>query len=130
MLAAPGGSPLGNVERRRPVVYGYLRAEEPDELELVVWRKEIARFCHARGLHLMTVFVDRREPPYRVKRPGLAGLLDVLTMPGSDAVVTPTVAHLSTDRAVLDVLHRTISLTGSRVLVIHDSNRDAEGRPT
>ncbi|ONI91753.1 hypothetical protein ALI22I_07775 [Saccharothrix sp. ALI-22-I] len=127
MLASPGDVPLRDLERDRRTVYGYLCAEAPDELELAVWRKEIAQFCRGRGLHLVTVFIDRREPPDRVKRPGLAGLLDALSLPDSYAVVTPTVAHLSTDHAALDVLHRSISHTGSRLFVIHDTSRDPKG---
>ncbi len=39
--------------------YGYIRIEQPDEIEAALQRKEIGAFCAAQGLTLGAVFVDR-----------------------------------------------------------------------
>ncbi len=100
------------------VVYGYLLAEEPDELEIVAWRREIRHFCRTRGLVLANVFVDRGPLSATVQRPKLGGLLDVLAMPGTFGFVVPSEDHLSRSKPALMVLALRISQTPAQIMVM------------
>lgn len=117
MMTAPGASsaaaPAGH-----PVVYGYLLAEVPDELEIAAWRREIRHFCRTQGLVLANVFVDRGALADTVPRPGLSGLLDVLTMPNTYGFVVPDLNHLSRSMAALTVLALRISQTQAQIIVM------------
>jgi DNA invertase Pin-like site-specific DNA recombinase len=100
------------------VVYGYLRPETPDELEIAAWRKDMAHFCREAGYRLAGVFIDRGVPHDCVKRPGLGGLLDVLALPETYGLVVPGIEHLSRDQATLMVLGLLISRTDAHIIVM------------
>lgn len=104
----------------RPLVYGYIRAEKPDEIEIAAWKKEIGQFCEEHSYRLQNVFVDRYEPDDRVQRPGLAVLLDRLMTPDAHGVVLVHLDHLSAKNKPLAVLRQNIRRTGSQVIVIHE----------
>lgn len=114
---SPGALPTPD---HRPTVYGYLRAEEPNEIQIGLWRKEIAQFCEAQGYRLALVFVDRGVPHEQVARTGFTGLLDVLELDDSHGVVVPHLEHLSEDNHALAMLLRLIRRTASKLLVIQD----------
>jgi DNA invertase Pin-like site-specific DNA recombinase len=98
--------------------YGYLLAEMPDEVQIGLWRKEIATFCEARGHRLALIFVDRGLPHEQVARIGFTALLDVLELRTTQAVVIPSLDHLSSDNHAIAVLRRTIRRTGTKLIVI------------
>jgi hypothetical protein len=100
------------------VVYGYLRTETPDELEIAAWRKEIAHFCREAGYQLGGVFIDRGVPHDCVKRAGLGGLIDVLALPETYGLVVSGIEHLSRNEATLMVLGLLISRTDARIIVM------------
>lgn len=102
----------------RPVVYGYVHAGRPDEIEIAAWKKEIARYCREQDFRLETVFVDRRVPEDQIRRPGVRGALDVLVLPGVVGVVVPNLAHLPTHTGALATLRKLIEDTNSELLCI------------
>ncbi|XVS66002.1 recombinase family protein [Actinosynnema sp. CA-299493] len=106
------------------VVYGYLLAEEPDELEIVAWQREIRHFCRTHGLVLANVFVDRGPLGDTVQRPGLGGLLDVLAMPETFGFVVPGNEHLSRSKQALMVLALRISQTQAQIVVMSQHTDD------
>jgi hypothetical protein len=110
-------------------VYGYLLAEEPDEIQIGLWRKEIAHFCDERGYELVVTFVDRGIPHEQVARTGFTALLDVLELDDSYGVVVPGVEHLSGDNHAVATLRRLIRRTASQLLVIREAadNFKADG---
>lgn len=105
-----------------PLVYGYLRAEEPDERELVVLRKEMNRFCAAYGYRLGAVFCDRGVPGDTIARTGFTGLLDVLQVPGVHGVVVPTLGHMSSHELVRKALVRMVERAGAQLIVVAEAN--------
>ncbi|WP_309117991.1 hypothetical protein [Saccharothrix sp.] len=110
--------------RKQPVVYGYLRAEVPDELEIALWRKEIGLFCERQGYTLASIFTDRGVQHDQLGRPGLDGLLDVLAIPETYGFVVPSKAHLSLDNGVLVVLGLLISNTDAAIIVMDEHPGD------
>lgn len=124
MLPAKKEKPALRVEAPK-VVYGYLLAEEPDELEIVAWQREIRHFCRTRGLVLANVFVDRGLLSDTVQRPGLGGLLDVLAMPETFGFVVPSEDHLSRSKQALMVLAMLISQTKAQIVVMSQHQGDA-----
>ncbi|MEV8439047.1 recombinase family protein [Actinosynnema sp. NPDC051121] len=123
MLPAKKEKPSLHAEAPK-VVYGYLLAEEPDELEIVAWQREIRHFCRTRGLVLANVFVDRGPLGDTVQRPGLGGLLDVLAMPETFGFVVPSEDHLGRSKQSLMVLALRISQTQAQIVVMsqHQDN--------
>lgn len=113
----PAMPPASN---ERPLVYGYLCAEEPDEIRIGLWRKEIGLFCLERGYRLALIFVDRGIPHGQVARTGFTGLLDVLDLDVSHGVVVPSLDHLSGDDHVFALLERLIRRTASKLIVIDE----------
>ena len=97
---------------------GYLLAEVPDEIQIGLWRKEIAAFCEARGHRLALVFVDRGIPHEQVARIGFTALLDALELRATQAVVMPSLDHLSSNNHAIAVLRRSIRRTGTDLVVI------------
>ncbi|MEV1116144.1 recombinase family protein [Actinosynnema sp. NPDC049800] len=106
------------------VVYGYLLAEQPDELEIVAWQREIRHFCRTRGLVLANVFVDRGPLGDTVQRPGLGGLLNVLAMPETFGFVVPHEDHLGRSKQALMVLALRISQTQAQIVVMSQHQDD------
>lgn len=101
-----------------PTVYGYLLAEESDEIQIAFWRKEIAEFCEEEGYRLVVTFTDRGIPHEQVARTGFTALLDVLALENSYAVVVPDLGHLSGNNHALAMLRRLIRRTGSQLIVM------------
>ena len=106
------------------IVYGYLLAEDSDEIQIGLWRKEIAAFCEARGYRLALVFVDRGIPHEQVARIGFTALLDVLELRTAHAVVVPSIDHLSGDNHAIAVLRRLVRRTGSQLVLIDEKPDD------
>ncbi|PRY40513.1 recombinase family protein [Umezawaea tangerina] len=117
-MPAPDEAP--QAETSRPVVYGYLRLEEPDNDQIAMLCKELSSYCAEAGFLLASVFVDREVPGKQVKRPGFAGVIDVLDLASSHGVVVPHLDHLSIDNEVLAFLRRLIRRRGSVLLVVHE----------
>lgn len=111
------------------LVYGYLQAEEPDEIQIGLWRKEIGLFCREQGYRLALVFVDRGISDDQAARTGFTGLLDVLALDAYHGVVVPHRDHLSSDGDVFALLTRLIRRTASTLLVVHGDD-DADGTTT
>lgn len=105
-----------------PMVYGYLRAEEPDESEIAVLRKEMNRLCAAHGYRLGVVFCDRGVADDTIARTGFTRLLDVLRLPGAHGVVVPTLGHVSSDELVRGALVGMVERTGARLIVGSEVN--------
>jgi hypothetical protein len=108
----------------RPTVYGYLRDEEPDEIQIGLWRKQIGLFCEEQGYRLALVFVDRGVRHEQVARTGFTGLLDVLELDSSHGVVVPDLGHISDDNHALAQMQRLIRRTASKLIVIRDQPDD------
>ena len=125
----PDAEPTRRVmQNEGPLVYGYLLAGTPDEIQIGLWRKEIGYFCRGHGYRLALVFVDRGVPHDHVTRPGFTGLLDVLALEGSHGVVVPNIEHLSTDNDVAAVLRRLVRHTASQLIVIDDIGERGDAR--
>lgn len=103
----------------KPLVYGYVRMEEPDEIQIAVLCKDIGTFCALHGYGLGTVFIDRGVPEEVFARTGFTALLDALRLPGAQAVVVPDLEHLSSQAFVQDALTRMVTAVGSQVLVAY-----------
>ncbi|MFJ8966490.1 hypothetical protein ACIRG5_44560 [Lentzea sp. NPDC102401] len=100
------------------VMYGYIRMEEPDEIEIALLRKQMAVVANAHGCRLGAVFIDRRVPADAVARIGFTALVDVLTFPDTLGVVVPTLDDLSTQSGLRKVLTARITSTASRLFVL------------
>jgi hypothetical protein len=123
MLPAKKEKPVPDVASPK-VVYGYLLAEQPDELEIVAWQREIRHFCRTRCLVLANVFIDRGPLGDTVQRPGLGGLLDVLAMPETFGFVVPSEEHLSRSKQALMVLALRISQAKAQIVVMSQHQGD------
>ncbi|MDQ3403711.1 MAG: recombinase family protein [Actinomycetota bacterium] len=99
--------------------YGYIRMENPDEIEIALQHKEIGTFCAAQGPTLGAVFVDRGVQGDVTIRLGFTALVDVLCFPDSSAVVVPTLTHLSERSGVRRVLTSRIQGTASRLPAVY-----------
>jgi hypothetical protein len=115
-------------ERRNHLAYGYLRAEEQDEIEIALLRKDMARFCRDCDYGLVNVAVDRGSDGTELARPGFAAALAALEEPGVSALVLPTVTHLSDDPLVRQGLLRTVARTGVDVLTVYRDTKDRRKR--
>lgn len=49
-LAQPG-------HQAEEAVFGYIRREDPDEIEIALLRKDMGKYCQANGCHPSAVFV-------------------------------------------------------------------------
>ena len=110
------------VPGERPLVFGYICMEEPDESQLAVWCKEIARFCATWRYQLGSTFIDRGVPTSSFARSGFIELLTALRRPETFAVVVPTLDQLSTDTFTQNTLVQMVQLTDSVVLVAKKTN--------
>lgn len=99
-------------------VYGYLLAEDPDEIQIGLWRKEVAAFCEVHGYRLALIFVDRGIPHEQVARIGFTALLDALELRTAQAVVMPSLDHLSSNNHAIAVLRRLIRRSGTQLILI------------
>lgn len=105
------------LELERPLVYGYLCIEQPNEPQVTAWSREIAAFCTTSGYRLGSVFVDRGIATGSFTRGGFIELLAALRLPTAYAVVVPSLAQLSAETCVQQVLVHTVQLTNSQLLV-------------
>lgn len=101
------------------MVYGYLRAEEPDETEIALLRKEMAAYCQAHGYQLAGVCCDRGSDGTELARPGFIAALDSLALPTSYALLIPELGHLSGHNVVREGLTRLVRRAGAKLLVMH-----------
>jgi hypothetical protein len=101
----------------RPVA-GYLLADGPDEATITLLRKQIAAYCDANGLRLVTVFCDRGVGDDTTARARFFELTRMLADKPMYGVVIPTPDHLSSFSLVRSVLMRMIDAAGCRLLVI------------
>ena len=105
----------------RPVAYGYLRMEAPDEADIARKRKVIGEFCRDQNLRLVTIFCDRGSDGMESARPALAGLLDVLQTVHSAVLVVLDLDHLSPDEALRTALARQVVRLGGRVATVEET---------
>jgi hypothetical protein len=103
-----------------PVVYGYLRVPRGHPARAARARREIETFSTAHDFSLVTTFSDCGVHHDALRRPGFAGLLDVLRLPGSYGVVIPAWQHLSPDPDELRDLLQQVIRTCCRVFVVRD----------
>jgi hypothetical protein len=113
-----------SAEAMTRLVYGYIRAEEPDEIEIALLRTEMAAYCDAHGYRLTNVCCDRGSDGTESDRAGFTAALDALTLPSSYGLLVPALAHLSTDDVVRDGLVRLVRRTGAKLLVLHAEQPD------
>jgi hypothetical protein len=106
----------------RPLVYGYLCVEEPDETQIAAWSREIAAFCTASGYRLGSIFIDRGISIGSFARGGFVELLAALRLPEAFGVVVPSLAQLSTETFVQQALVHMVQLTNSQLLVSTRTN--------
>lgn len=110
------------VPSERPLVYGYICMEEPNETQLAVWCKDIAGFCATWRYQLGATFIDRGVPDSSFARSGFIELLAALRRPEAFAVVVPTLDQLSTDTFTQNTLVEMVQLTDGVVLVAKKTN--------
>jgi DNA invertase Pin-like site-specific DNA recombinase len=108
------------------LVYGYIHAEEPDEIEISLLRTEMAAYCQKNGYRLANVCCDRGSDGTKWDRAGFTAALDALALPPSYGLLVPALAHLSTDDVVRHELMHLVRRTGAKLLVLHDE-QSAEG---
>jgi hypothetical protein len=102
--------------------FGYVRSEDPADDQIPALRAEIAAFCRAEDLRLVTIFCDRGSDGSELARPGFAGLLDALAVTGDARLVTPDLNHLSPYEAIREALLRQIRRTRARLLITREVN--------
>jgi len=113
----------------KPLVYGYLCIEKTQEVQVATWRREISDFCTASGYRLGSIFIDRGGETGSFARSGFVNLLTALRLPGSHAVVVPSLAQLSPEALVQQVLVHMVQLTNSQLLVCRAPNRRRRAVP-
>jgi hypothetical protein len=106
------------------MVYGYVRVEEPDEIEIALLRKEMADYCVANNYQLATVCCDRGGDSTEWSRAGFTAALDALALPSTYGLLVPALGHLSTDPIMRDGLVRLVKRTGARLLVLNASSEE------
>jgi hypothetical protein len=102
----------------RPAVCGYVRVEHPNEDAVAASKAAIEQYCQAQDFRLETIFTDRAVCGDTLTRPGLSGLVGVLSLPGVIGVVVPSEEHLSQYDLPLARLRRVIARTNSEVLCV------------
>jgi DNA invertase Pin-like site-specific DNA recombinase len=107
-------------------VFGYIRVEYPDRTRIERWRSEIARYCEQERLALITVYADNGVSGTEMIRPGLAALLVGLSKVAVDAVVVPSLGHLSDEPVLQEELCARIIGSGAALLVISGENINPE----
>jgi hypothetical protein len=105
-----------------PLVHGYVRMEEPDEVKIAVTCKDLSTFCKVSGYRLGSVFVDRGVADEQFARTGFVDLLATVRLNSAHGVVVPTLDHLSSRAFIRDALKRVVEQLGARVLVAYRAN--------
>jgi DNA invertase Pin-like site-specific DNA recombinase len=113
----------------RPVAYGYLRAEHPQDLGAEALRLALGCFCEAQEWRLVTVFCDRDCDGSETARVGFTAVLDVLRLPSSALLVVPSLEHLSPDALVREGLLRQVQRTGARLVVVDEHQDQGTAKP-
>lgn len=113
-------------EPNNRTVYGYIRAEEPDETEIALLREEMADYCTKHGYRLASICYDRGADGLEQAGPGFTAALDVLALPTSFGLLVPALGHLSTDQVIRAALTRLVHRTGAKLLVMHAPNGTAQ----
>lgn len=109
----------------KPLVHGYVRMEWPDEDEIAEPCDDIGAYCTANAYVLGKVFVDHGVPDSVFARTGFTDLLDSVRQTQAQAVVVPTVHHLSREAFIRDALKRMIVDADAEVLVVYETNGGA-----
>ncbi|MBB4910587.1 serine integrase family protein [Actinophytocola algeriensis] len=104
------------------LVYGYFCLEEQDEAQVATWSRDITDFCLASGYRLGSIFIDRGVSPGNFARGGFVELLAALRLPEAFGVVVPTLAQLSTDTLIQQVLVQMVQLTDKQLFVSQQVN--------
>lgn len=104
----------------RPLIYGYVCADEPDEVAISLLCHDMTTFCRINNYRLGSIFIDRGVPDGTIARTGFTGMLDVLRRPEVHGVLVPTMGHLSTHEIVRAALLGLIRRTNSMVLVVYE----------
>lgn len=105
-----------------PMVYGYLRVTTTQSARRQAFTRALESYCRPHKFQLGGTFTDNGESS--VMSPAFAGLLAVLVMDRSHAVVIPARSHLG----VLGIgVERTdlIVQTGRRLIVLCDGRTKA-----
>lgn len=106
----------------RQLVHGYLCFEESAKSQVATWTKEITKSAVQSGYQPGSIFIDRHMSTGGFARGGFIALLSALRLPGVYGVVVPSLAHLSGDSFIQQVLTYMVQLTDSHLLVSADSN--------
>lgn len=110
-----------------PVAYGYVRMEEPDRIQINRFRLDLATFCGLGGYRLVSVFVDRGVTDEQFARTGFTDLVAAVQVAEADAVVVPTLDHLSPHVSIRDGLKAMVEQLGARLLVTYDETGAVRG---
>jgi len=102
-----------------PVVYGYVRAEEPDEIQIGLLRNEIGQLGHGQGYHLAVIFVEPGVADDETARTGFTGLLDVLELDATHGAVVPDLDLISSDNYTRAYLYRLIQRTAAKLIAVY-----------
>lgn len=115
-------------EPNHRIVYGYIRAEDPDEAEIALLKEEMVRYCTLHEYRLASICCDRGADGREQARPGFTAALDALALPTSFGLLVPALGHLSTDQVIRAALTRLVRRTGATLLVMHVT--DGVAQPT
>lgn len=111
----------------KPLIYGYMSIEEPDEVATPLLCHDMTKFCQLNNYRLGSIFIERGVPDGTFARTGFANMLDVLRRPEAHAVLVPTMDHLSSHELVRTALLGLVRRTNSMVLVMYDVDETASG---
>ncbi|WP_370945379.1 recombinase family protein [Amycolatopsis sp. cg5] len=106
---------------QRPMVYGYIRCDEPQPDYVTACADLLTWWTMAEGWRLGTIFQDVGISAETVVRPGFTGLLDAVRLPDSAAAVVVDIAHLSTCELGARRLTMAIRSTASTLHVLTDA---------
>jgi hypothetical protein len=111
-----------------PIVYGYLRLSARTMKRKAALRDVIAEYAQLHELSLCGMFVEHGGQE-QVKPAAFTGLLDVLAMRGTYAVVVPSPWHVGRGEIARE-RKRLIARTGVRLIVVREpSERGTPTRP-
>jgi hypothetical protein len=108
----------------KPLVYGYIRMEEPDEAKIAGLRTDLGEFCSTSDYHLDSIFVDLGVSDGVFARTEFTRLLAAARETGAHGVVVPALSHFPSDTFVQDALVRMVELTGAAVFVVNKPDGD------
>jgi hypothetical protein len=110
-----------------PVVYGYWRLSARATHQAATLAAKLSAYCAEHQYLLGGTFTDWCLSDKTLRRSGLAGLLDALSLPETYGALIPCETHLSSCCDLRADLRRRIARTGA-VLIIMDDTLDAKGR--